>query len=863
MDKNLSAAYRCPTPGGGTSNTGLIQVKPVNGSGDYLYELFKTTDMVTPIDTKTGGPNDGVFTSWASNTSYDTLLVRVTDQVCHRSFTEKIPIYDLNNAVVAWVEGSTRKCVGETLYLRALPLGDGTTFNWTIPGVAGGSTLQNPVIPNLTASNSGTCHLSISVAGCVGATVEVDIKVSVADKLLYWRPSAQDNNWHNSDNWLVKGGGSTYTVSSSVPAPCTTVHIAGNAQYYPSLDADGTPRNIGGDWVGLPACDTIIYHYGGETSYPHYLRYNRAKVQYNFRYYTPPTAPPLGTPGSQPTLNRDGNTTYPNSSGGQAVPYLSRARWYMVSSPLKYVTGGDFALGGKPMLYQRLYNASSPMTQYAYHDDFTRPFSNQAEKIETTGHALGLLAADNWPETGWKDHTNLQLLYGIIELPFYMENRPGIMDMHLQTYDGTTSAFRYFDWEDPALAPYNRYDYLDRDYRGYRFVFENARDTVTLAVDNAGATVAMYELPFGEILAGSTHNRIMIGNPLMCHIDFDKIYAYNSDVIDNAYWILVAEDEAFHIYDTGMGSSPTDGLTKDIAPLQGFVVQLKSTRPRNSLLLPLEGQYSVVSRHGWDYAGGTNKKPPLPKPKAAAAGENRTDRAGSSNQGRIDIYGITPMPAEVATSPSDSIRIPASYLFGREGTGNTPKIVFPEGLVNKAEVFAISADGEGINARQYESGQPQKLRFGIESQYEKEITLQFKLSGIVESAVLYDRVANRQIPVMDGSSYRFTHRFGRTEGSFRGMDSERFELSPAYRSGEGLANDSHYLSVSVNNRELGVLSSRTLETVELLDVQGNTLLKETVVSNGYRHELGVPSGVYLVRVKTSGGSTETRKVIIK
>jgi hypothetical protein len=857
MDKNLTAAFRCPTPDGTIALTGLIQVKPLNGSGGYRYDLFLKADdpeTATPIDTKYGGVNDGVFTSWAGITGDDSLKIKVTDTICLRSFVELIAIYDLNNATVAWQTGSARKCIGDPLYLHALPLGDDATFKWTYPNGTI-SNLQHPVIPSLTTALSGIYHLEVTIPGCSDAKVERDVAISVADKLMYWNPDAEDNNWHNSNNWLLKNG----TPSASFPASCTTVHIAGNAMHYPSLDVEGSPRTVGSDYVGPPACDTIIYHYGGETSYPHYLRYNRAKVQYNFRYYTPLLAPPNGTIGSQPTVNYD-VSNYPNSSSGDgAPPYMERNRWYIIAAPLKYLTGGDFGIAGYPSTYQRLYNATNPHNRFAYHDNFTTPFPTLNGDIQGTGHAMSLLVADNYNIIGWNNHSNLQTMRGIFEMPFYMENNPTVMTAHLQTYNPvtSTSTFQYFDYTDLSLR--NNYETMTRNYKGYRFVYENAQDTVTLGIDAGGNTVAMYHMPLGEILSGSATQRVMIGNPLMCHINFDRIYDYNDDVIEDHYW---AVDAAESFLDYTIGITPASGgTTEDIAPLQGFVVQVKpdGLRSRNYLTLPLEGNYSVVSQHGWNYNGGTTPKPPLPKPRAAK------DASQTQKTGQINICGVTPMPAEIAESPTDSIRISTSFLFGYEKTGNTPKIVFPEGLANKAEVFAISQDGNEINSRQFENGKPQILRFGLESQYTGEIVLQFAVLGeLLEKATLYDKVRNISIPVFNGSTYRFTHRFDRVEGEYRGMDSERFELTPVYRSGEGLDGSDYYLSVGVQEQELNVLSSEPLSEVEVVNAAGASLFRTAGIgASSYRRQLNVPEGVYIVKVRLADGRRTTHKVLIK
>jgi hypothetical protein len=868
MDKNTSAAYRCPTPDGkGYSTSGQISVVPINGSGNYRYELFKKSDMNTPIASLTGDATAGVFSSWATDITIDTLVVKVTDLTCLRSFTEKIGVYDLNNTSVLWTVGSPRKCIGDNLHLRTLALGANTSYTWYPPGGGQPITIPNVDINNLAVAQGGWYKLEITVGGCPGITKKDSIKISVADRRMYWNPAATDNNWHNDNNWLLKGAGTAFTTSASVPAPCTTVHIAGNAQHYPSLDAEGTPRTVGTEFVGAPVCDTIYYHYGSETAYPHYLRYNRAKVQYNFRYYTiDPTGTNQGGFNGNTTqagLNnsRDAQTSspyyYPNIGAGVTpLPSMNRSQWYMISLPLKYITGGDFGLAGKPFTYQRLYNASSPTTGYAYRDNFTREFRNLAEDASKHAYALAILAADNYDALGWRIHANFQnpAIRGVIELPFYMDNNQTLMNAHLQTYNAGagTSSFQYFKWKDdgkaPApLEPTGIFDDKDRDYKGYRFIFENAQDTVTTEryPTSADPLTAVYNMPLGEILAGGTTNRVMVGNPLMCHIDFAKVYAANSDVIENYFYIFNGETDAFQQYSAG-----------DIAALQGFVLVVKPARTRDYLKLPLEGTRAVVSQHGWNYNGGTTPKTPLPKPRAAAAQNN--------DGGRIDIIAATPFPANLAgVASTDSIRITANILFGYGETGDIPKITFPKGMENKAEVFVVSPDGTQINAAQTVNDQPKALKIGLESKYEKEITLTFRFYGSpVKSASFIDKFTGRQTVVSDGSVYRFTHRCDRNEGGFRGLDSERFELWPNYASGSGMDAGSYYFSASFQNGELRVMTSETLAQVEVVNAAGAVVHGASGINSGrYAKALNIAAGVYLLKATFSDGRTEVRKLI--
>jgi hypothetical protein len=894
VDRLNTIAYRCPTQGGiGFSTSGQIAVRPINGSGgQYLYELFdKDEDPLTavPILSKTGNDTQGIFgdnekctipginygKSWAEmvdaqGNGIDSVQVRITDLGCGRvTPPTAIAIHNLNNVSVLWTIGSPRKCIGDDLQLRAMALGKNTTYRWYDKE---GTLLQsgsnpNLDITNLTVDDGGTYKLIIDVDGCPNITKESEIKISVADKQMYWNPAASDNNWHNNTNWLLIDSRETlgFKESASIPAPCTTVHIAGNALHYPSLDAEATPRIIGTEHVGLPACDTIYYHYGSETAYPHYLDYNRAKVQYNFRYYSTlavpsPTRPNTLT-GTQPAMSRD-NANYPNVAAGTALPYMLRNRWYMLSTPLKDMTGGDFSMAGKPMLYQRLYNASEPISGFAFHDTFTRPFNNLAEDASQHGYGLAVLAADGWNAVGWNDHSNLQntAIQGVIELPVYMDksNDSDIMKAHLQTYDGSASKFEYFKWRDdgdtsvPVLGPMGVYDTKERGYTGYRFVFENEKDTVSSEryPTSADPMTAIYDLPLGEILAGGSTNRVMIGNPLMCHIDFAKIYAANNDVIKDYYYIVEDASENF-----------IPSYTGDIAPLQGFVVEVLPGRSRDYLRLPLEGAYTVVSQSGWDYQN-NGPKPPVggidAHPRSAAL---KTAKA----TGRIDIIASTPYPAELSGIASgDSIRIAANILFDNEGHSDIPKITFPEGIENKAEVFVVSQDGTQINAAQQAGNQPESLKIGLESKYEKEIVLSFRFEGtLVQSATFIDKVTGIRLTVSNGSRYRFTHRYNRNEGGFEGVDSERFELWPTYLNGDGIENGDYFLTAGIQENELRVLTSETLSQVEVVNAAGTVIHKATDINaSRYNRPLQVTAGVYLLNISLSDGRIETRKALI-
>ncbi len=661
MNEEISTGYRCPDD----ASSGFMQIKVNNGSGNFLYELFKKDDIDNPIDHN----NTGIFTSWAGVTPDDTLVVKVTDIDCQTSFTQRMGIYDLNNATIAWVEGSLRKCVGDIIYLHALPLGEDAVYEWKFPNGTI-SNLQHPVIDTENMNISGDICLKVSIQGCSDTYVYDTVRISVAENLMYWNPDAENANWHERDNWLVYNNG-VVQVANAVPGPCTTVHIAGNAKTYPNLDMSSTPRTIDGVTLGYPACDTIIYHYGSETVFPNYLNYSRAKVQYNFGYYDMTTNPQFE---SQPVFNKD-REEYVNSANGNSFPRMERARYYMISSPLKHVTGGDFGLAGYPQMYQKLYNTERPGSGFASRDRFTRTFSSLIQNLEKTGHAMALLAPDYYDYVGWRDHSHLESLKGVIEIPFYMDNNPEIMGYHQQEYDEitSTSTFQYYDPD--KLEPIQKWDKYIRNYQGYRFVYENENDTVSLGIDLNGERVAMYEMELKHINDDSNTHRVLIGNPLMCHLDFNMLYANNRDVIMDHYW-LVDEDETFYSYRAWETPDNPNSISKDIAPLQGFVIEVlpETQRTRNSLLLPLEGDSCVITR---DTTG-------LAKPKTAPV-DIRSATTG--RKGWLSVYGITPPVYSTEEYPKDSIRIRSSVLFNYDVV-DIPKLILGDANTDtRAETF--------------------------------------------------------------------------------------------------------------------------------------------------------------------------------
>jgi len=837
--KTQGAAYRCPD----NNAMGYIKAEYINGSvGPYDYYLFRVDNNREAITSDTLDKKLQVyvaeFDDWAGKTVDNHLAVRVYDKGCGRWFTDIIEVVNLKNVSITSVEGGAIRCLGEPIKLHARALGE-NVYTWTGPN-GFSSTEQNPVIDVATENNAGTYTLSVRIFGCPNAHMTQDIDISVADRIMYWNPDAQDNNWNKKENWLIKTpDGAGYATASGVPAPCTTVHIGGYAQKFPNLDKAETPR----DQFGVPTCDTIVYHYGSQMPFPHYLTYNGARVQYNFGMYG------VLEINKQPGYNWD-SFDYPKYSMATKIPRIDRARWYLISSPLKYMTGGDFSLAGRPAMYQRLYNAVNPQKKQAAYDSYTSEFNTPAQDLQKeTGHALALWVPDYDPAyNGSEIHTNMEeKMYGVIEVP-YLDN-PRAMEGHYHRYD-TQDSISYFGYyrKEPPYELLDRWDAFPRNYEAFRFAFEKEKTRgPEYGYDIEGSTVAIYRLKLPPMLGGSASRRLMIGNPLMCHIDFDLLYENNSDVLEDNYWYADPYNETFAAYRAG-SEFPIDPLaTKDIAPLQGFIVQIKDNATKDYLILPLEGNKTVVS-------GG---QAPLPGPRSS----RQAVKSAAVDRGWISVDALTP-PRTGVLATEDSIKVRTSVFFNYPEWKNIPKLILAESDHEaKVEPFFVDKD-DFLNSEQVENNYPSEVDFGIETEYKGDITFKLNKGGsIIKTIDLLDTATGKTHNMNNGGIYKFKNRAGQENN----VDVKRFKLLLTYNiTGIDTPDNDYYFAASVANGKLSVYSGQQIQEIRLFDALGKVLTYNNEVNNvEYHKELSLISGTYIVRAKLESGETQTRKIIVQ
>lgn len=560
--------YICP---GGAS--GRIFLRPTNNVGGVKIELTKngaSTPFVTKILQKNEVHKGASFdlVGSASDPIPNRITAKITDLECQNFSVERLALYDLPSPDVIESEGQQRKyCVGDEIKLRVATLGEpGTvTYTWILPDH---STVQgqNLHIPSATAAHSGEYTMKVGSLHCGGTPSDIEIKffLSVAPRELWWRKDATDANWHNLDNWAEANGASI----QAVPAPCTTVHIPGVVdKAYPNLDGSITQRDV----YGAPECDKIYMHYGAQLGQPQQLTYSRAYIDYNFGI-----------------VATDGSITYHKPSGHETSDQklMERNRWYMIAAPLKDILSGDFGLAGYPKTKQR-YLKIATVPSAPTDVSFRTPIASLVEPLAGHNNAMALrVGGYDTGKIGYKDHKNLNTLKGIIRLPFFDDaNRPSSISLHF--YNSARRQSRFFYFGESTLIPLQKHDDAIRSEHAHRFIFEqdNLKRIGSIMVE--GITTEGYALSLSE----GTHSAewMMLGNPFMTPIDFDKLYEVNKNVIEPYYYIF--ENNAWKVYYKGGGVS---SLSKEIAPLQSIVVRHKQGDNSGQLLFPTTSDKSVL-----------------------------------------------------------------------------------------------------------------------------------------------------------------------------------------------------------------------------------------------------------------------------
>ncbi len=365
---------------------------------------------------------------------------------------------------------------------------------------------------------------------------EFYFRLKVIPEVVYWDNSI-NTSWHNDTNWKDASGNAVFA-----PLRPTHVVMKENQTNYPTLNLPPVvtfdtqndepvqtapeTRYIEFDYNFEPnSCTEIRFEMGSELGRQYYLAYDSAKVDLN----------------------------------------VETMRWYGLSAPLRNLYTGDYMFErANPLTEIRLHNTINPQTG-ATSTDWTTPFNNT--NIELS------------PGFGYSARVG-SLFY----TQFLPDPDQGVVFSSRSTIESAEFAFP----KDKMLFPfYNELTKMKvdktevvpeggRDFKK-RFIYEITQNDQSVVPDQ-------------ETLARIPVNRkdeglVVVGNPLMAHIDFEKFYQANYAVIKPEFKILNGGNSyitmgAVDTDNDGIMEGPVSsdgGLTwKSIPPMQSFIVTTKS-----------------------------------------------------------------------------------------------------------------------------------------------------------------------------------------------------------------------------------------------------------------------------------------------
>nr|MDA3847425.1 hypothetical protein [Vallitaleaceae bacterium] len=219
-----------------------------------------------------------------------------------------------------------------------------------------------------------------------------------------------------------------------------------------------------------------------------------------------------------------------------------REKWYTITAPLKETYAADYSFQGHPEVTLRLFDQINPDSLYLggalNTGTWSRGFSSPNVMMNPgVGFAYWVAQKTyNYPDP---------ITYETTEITNYLPRELGDTLRDATYMYSTYSGYLYTD--NPIALP-------KVDTLAYRFAMENSNDQLV------------------DTKIGIKTGLNLIGNPMMCHLDFNALYADNSGIISNKvkFW----NGSTFTTFMSGTDiSSDLDLSDTSIAPMQAFFVE--------------------------------------------------------------------------------------------------------------------------------------------------------------------------------------------------------------------------------------------------------------------------------------------------
>lgn len=489
------------------------------------------------------------------------------------------------------------------------------------------------------------------------------------------------------------------------------------------------------------------------------------------------------------------NLTY---TGAYVQLSMNANRWYCFSPPLRNFYPADIyqtdpnPIADGMLAYTRLFSQTEPEHGSYIEGAWGRAFNTPNHTFKA-GEGLGVWLDDLQPIT---THAQIYTEYPKSDTNYYIYDEDG------NIITGAYPASRTF---------------------ANRFIFEDG------SINTSTKEVAV------NIEATNANKDILMGNPFLAHLDFDKFYAANSTLIKNYYRIIEADGTYATYYVSGTPSTGNPVLTKMISPMQAILLTPTTAFTSGSLKITpsmVASQPGIKLRSVKEEVNEDDKVVLKAAISDKTALRNRASLVLSSDNSFSNAYN----------SETDV------YKMLKKGSKTYPSVYFltTEGYYMDIKAAKLHEDLEIPIGFCYSETGPLSLnieRFWTLPDYD---------------IYLVDKLLDKVVNIKSESVYSFS------KDNTDEFTNNRFVLRFT-KQGSGIKEQTqNELSIkySVFGNMLTIESqgSNSLQSVTIYDLQGREILdRERLTTTKISYTLA--NGAYIVKVKTNNG-IETFKVII-
>ena len=499
---------------------------------------------------------------------------------------------------------------------------------------------------------------------------------------------------------------------------------------------------------------------------------------------------------------------------------LTHDRWYMTSAPLRYMFAGDYWKNSlcpwddKLQVYTQLFVAENPQqgANVNPRGDWTGPFYNPEVEI-SAGFGFATWLDDETYGGSMGTGTDAPDADAIRRHTMWFPKQNTTHDV----YNWGACTKRMTD------IPLTRTQTIVDNNLHHRFIYEQNNATVSKSIKGTIASNGVVPLstrrPGGT--ATTNYGWIIVGNPFMASWNFDA-FANNNPEIDRTYWVLSGpNDAAFEVHNSILGPY----FNTVIAPMQSVIV---------SAVVP-----------GFSGALKANVSEMM----------QRTDAfnklRSASEETKPDLLRVV--------VEKDGYQNPTYVVFDTEAT-NDYKVkedsykLFVTNVEDVVSVYTRSSDNVVLDINVFGSAS-EDIQLGVRTTTTGEVTLKFE--GVEtflpeENLFIIDKLTGEYANLRENPVFSFEKI---TDELF--MDN-RIYLS--FNDPTGMKSVESVTVVYTTGTQLKVTSTDNIKQVQVVDMQGRTIVNEANINNRVYTRNLESNAMYIVKVLTDKESV-VKKVI--